>query len=170
MHIEGSCSCGAVRFSLESRAPYPFLRCYCTICRKTTGGGGYAINISGEAHTLKVHGKEHVKVYQAQLRDGEKSARSEHQRHFCAVCGSHLWGFHPAWPDLVHPVASVVDTPLPRPPEHVHMMLGSKATWLDVEGTHHDLQFDEYPDMSLAEWHERHGVYEREPQPRRATR
>ncbi len=170
MHIEGSCSCGAVRFSLESKAPYPFLRCYCSICRKTTGGGGYAINLSGEASTLKVQGKEHVKVYQATLREGAHSARSEHQRHFCAVCGSHLWAFHPAWADLVHPVASAVDSPLPRPPEHVHMMLGSKSSWVDVEGTDRDLRFEEYPDLSLAEWHERHGLYEGEPQARRATR
>lgn len=25
----------------------------------------------------------------------------------------------PEWPDLVHPLASVIDTPLPTPPEHV---------------------------------------------------
>lgn len=161
MHLAGSCSCGAVRFAVESRAPYPFLRCYCSICRKTAGSGGYAINLSGEADTLTIEGKDHVRVYQAMLEDADgKRVRSEHQRHFCGRCGSHLWAFHPSWPDLIHPLASAIDTPLPRPPEHVHMMLGSKASWVAVEGNPDDPHFDVYPELSLAEWHERHGVYE----------
>jgi hypothetical protein len=160
MHLEGSCSCGAVSFSVESRAPYPFLRCYCSICRKTAGGGGYAINVSGQADTLAVRGGEHVKVYRAMLDENGERSQSEHQRHFCGRCGSHLWAFHPSWPELIHPLASALDTPLPRPPEHVHMMLGSKASWVGVEGTPDDSSFEAYPDFSLAEWHERHHVYE----------
>jgi hypothetical protein len=31
-------SCGAVRFRVRSRHPYPYQRCYCSICRKTQGG------------------------------------------------------------------------------------------------------------------------------------
>jgi hypothetical protein len=49
MHLEGSCHCGAVSFSLTSEHPYPYQRCYCSICRKTQGGGGYSINICGLA-------------------------------------------------------------------------------------------------------------------------
>ena len=45
MKLEGSCHCQAVRFSLESAQPYPFMRCYCSICRKTAGGGGYALKL-----------------------------------------------------------------------------------------------------------------------------
>ena len=45
MHLHGSCHCGAVTFSLNSAHPYPFNICYCSICRKTAGGGGYAINL-----------------------------------------------------------------------------------------------------------------------------
>jgi hypothetical protein len=160
MYLEGSCHCGAVRFSVESRAPHPFMRCYCSICRKTTGCGGYAINLSGEAKTLKVRGKQHVRVYRAMLEEDGKRVQSEHQRHFCVECGSHLWAFHPAWPELIHPVAGAIDTKLPRPSEYVHMMLDSRAAWVAVEGTPHDTRFDAYPDLSLAEWHERHGVYE----------
>ena len=51
MQLEGSCHCGAVRFQLESPHPYPFNLCYCSICRKTSGGGGFAINISGDHST-----------------------------------------------------------------------------------------------------------------------
>lgn len=162
MHLEGSCHCGAVRFSVESRAPYPFLRCYCSICRKTTGGGGYAINISGDAKTLHVHGRQHVKVYRAMLDEGAgtEKIRSEHQRHFCGECGSHLWAFHPGWPELVHPVAGAVDTPLPKPDEHAHMMLASCAAWTEPEGKRGDAKFAEYPEFSLAQWHSQRGLYE----------
>jgi len=45
MKLKGSCHCGAVSFEVESKTPQPFMHCYCTICRKTQGGGGYTINI-----------------------------------------------------------------------------------------------------------------------------
>ena len=51
MKLEGSCHCGAVRFTMESPAPYPYIRCYCSICRKTGGGGGYASIVSGNGAT-----------------------------------------------------------------------------------------------------------------------
>src|SRR6476660_6972294 len=88
MQLEGSCHCGAVHFAVESHTPYPFMRCYCTICRKTAGGGGYAINIMGDARTLKVRGRAGVGIYRARLVEpGKKrSTRSPAQRHFCVKC------------------------------------------------------------------------------------
>ncbi len=160
MHLEGSCHCGAVRFSVESQAPYPFMRCYCTVCRKTSGGGGFLVNVSAKAKTLEVEGREQVKVYRAMLDEGGRRLQSEHERHFCARCGSHLWAFHPGWPDLVHPVAAAIDTPLPQPKEHLHMMLASCAPWVEVEGKKGDMKFAEFPDVSIAEWHRARGLYE----------
>lgn len=162
MLLRGSCHCGAVRFSVESRAPYPFMRCYCSICRKTTGCGGYAINLSGDTSTLSVEGKEHVRVYRAWLERDGKRVQSAHQRHFCGECGSHLWAHHPKWPELVHPVAGAIDSDLSTPPDYVHMMLGSKAGWVPVEGTPKDARFDAYPACSLEAWHRQHGLFEEE--------
>jgi hypothetical protein len=162
MHLEGSCHCQAVRFSLQSQQPYPFMLCYCSICRKTSGGGGFAINLGGDFASLQVEGREHVRVYQALVqRSGKtKPHQSPAQRHFCGMCGSSLWLWDPRWPELVHPLASAIDTPLPRPPERTHMMLGSKPNWVDIHADAQDKQFDEYPDESLAEWHERLGLVE----------
>lgn len=155
MILEGSCHCGAVTFSVDAYAPVPFARCYCSICRKTAGGGGFAINLGAWADTLKVQGEDHLGTYRAILEDG---SRSEARRRFCRECGSALWAFDPNWPDLVHPHASAIDTPLPEPPEVVHLMLGSKANWVTVpEGAEHR-HFDVYPDESLEEWHRRHGL------------
>jgi hypothetical protein len=69
-----------------------------------------------------------------------------------------LWLFSPEWPELIHPFASAIDTPLPVPPEHTHLMLGSKAPWVEVEAHPADQQFDVYPEESIAQWHERLGL------------
>lgn len=70
MRPDGSCHCGAARFRVESHAPFPYMRCQCSICRKTQGGGGYATNIMGEAPTLRVRGAKHVSVYRARIAEG----------------------------------------------------------------------------------------------------
>jgi hypothetical protein len=160
MQLEGSCHCGAVSFSLTSAHPYPYQRCYCSICRKTQGGGGYAINIAGDANSLKVRGRKHISIYHARLKDeGDKRARrSTAERHFCSFCGSGLWLFSPEWPDLVHPFASAIDTALPVPPERTHVMLGSKASWVEVQTQPADRECDVWPEESIAEWHERLGL------------
>lgn len=158
MLLEGSCHCRAVRFSVESHEPCPFMRCYCSICRKTAGGGGYAINLGADFRTLKVSGRRHLGVYRARMGDGDDAGVSTGERHFCKRCGSALWLYDPTWPELVHPHASAIDTPLPVPPVTTHMMLGSKAGWVHVEQHPGDACFDAYPDESLAQWHERHGL------------
>ncbi|MFX4220371.1 MAG: GFA family protein [Thalassobaculum sp.] len=154
MKLEGSCHCGRVRFSLESAHPYPFNLCYCSICRKTAGGGGFAINLGGEADTLRVEGEQHVTVYHVE----EPGGQSPLGRHFCSCCGSMLWAWDSRWPALVHPFASAVDTPLPVPPDRVHLMLASKAPWVEPAVGPEDRCFDQYPDDSIAEWHARRGL------------
>jgi hypothetical protein len=153
MQLEGSCHCGAVTFSVKSHEPVPFMRCYCSICRKTAGTGGYAVNLGAERKSLKVRGHEHLSVYQARMEDG---SRSTGERNFCRLCGTALWLYDPTWPDLVHPHAGAIDTPLPRPPDVVHMMLAFKPEWVDAHVRPADETFDDYPKESLAQWHERH--------------
>ena len=160
MKLEGSCHCGAVHFSLDSDGASPYQLCYCSICRKTQGGGGYAINLGGEAKSLRVTGRKAIAVYHARLpgADGKRRERSPAERHFCSLCGSALWLFDARWPELIHPFASAIDTPLPLPPQRTHLMLGSKAGWVEPDIRRGDKAFDEYPDESIAEWHDRHGL------------
>ncbi|MFO1209227.1 MAG: GFA family protein [Amaricoccus sp.] len=157
MHLEGSCHCGAVRFSVEAPEPYPFMLCYCSICRKTAGTGGFAINLGARTDTLKVEGEENVRSFHAVLHD-EGDAPSEGERKFCGVCGTALWVWDPRWPELVHPHAGAIDTALPVPPERTHLMLGSKAPWVEPCVGPDDKTFDRYPDESLAAWHQRLGL------------
>lgn len=151
MKLEGSCHCGSVRFRLETNTPYPYQRCYCTICRKTQGGGGYAVNIMGWADSLEVEGEENINVYHAVI-DGVESPL---ERRFCNKCGSALWVYHDKWPDLVHPFASAIDTDLPKPDETVHMMVDFKASWVDIPHGPGHVEFPGYPNKSIEVWHER---------------
>jgi hypothetical protein len=128
------------------------MRCYCSICRKTAGGGGYAINLGAKAATLKVTGKRHIGLFHAVI-DG---VESEGERRFCRKCDSALWVWDPSWPELVHPFASAIDTPLPAPPSSVHILLDSKAGWVKPAIGRRDESFDGYPDESLEAWHRRH--------------
>jgi hypothetical protein len=167
MKIEGSCRCGHVHFSCDAYAPVPFLRCYCSICRKTAGGGGYAINLGAFAKTLKIRGKKFLSVYRAKITDKGKTTTSSGERNFCNCCGSALWLFDPEWPELVHPFASAIDTPLPKAPERVHMMLDFKAPWVEVPTGKGEKHVRRYPKESLEAWHRRHGLLS---EPKRARR
>lgn len=164
MKLEGTCHCGGVRFTLFSAHPYPFNYCYCSICRKTAGGGGYAVNLGGDSSTLQVHGEENITVYRVRVPGGEPGTTKESpaQRHFCRFCGSALWVWDSRWPDLVHPFASAIDTDLPVPPEHTHLMTGSKATWVELRVSKNDKVFDGFPEESIAEWHRRLGLEDRD--------
>ncbi|MFA0810685.1 GFA family protein [Microbulbifer epialgicus] len=160
MELQGSCHCRSVRFSLNSGQPYPFNYCYCSICRKTAGGGGYSINLGGDFNSLRVEGREYLSVYQAKVEnpDTGRKCKSPAQRHFCSKCGSALWLWDSRWPELVHPFASAIDTELPVPPQRTHMMLQFASSWVEADIREGDKKFDFYPDESLAEWHKRHNL------------
>jgi hypothetical protein len=66
LQLEASCHCGAIQFKFShikpeltgrvvSKTPYPYLWCYCSICRKTNGSGGYGINIAAEVFSSPVY-------------------------------------------------------------------------------------------------------------------
>jgi len=161
MLLEGSCRCEAVRYTVRSHTPYPYQLCYCSICRKTAGGGGFAINLMGDMGTLEVKGRRSVGLYRAGIcgDDGGSCRVSTGERKFCRKCATALWLFDPEWPDLMHPFASAVDTPLPVPPVRTHLMLRYKPSWVVPVIGPGDLTFDLYPEESIEQWHKRHGLW-----------
>ncbi|EFN53553.1 hypothetical protein CHLNCDRAFT_25663 [Chlorella variabilis] len=178
MELQGSCRCGAVKFSCLSQAPVPFMRCYCRqgmqggagqrinrtgvhICRKVSGCGGYAINIMAQADSLKVTGRENLKPYRLMLpaESGGALQPSTNTRFFCKECGCHLWAQDPSWEQWCYPFAGAIDTELPVPPRSVHMMLKDKAPWVVPQVGPQDDQFDAYPDLSIEEWHKKHKLW-----------
>ncbi len=158
--LEGSCRCGAVRFSVASHAPCPYQLCYCSICRKTQGGGGFAINLSADNKSLEVRGRKAIGVYRAKIADKDGHCyTSTGERNFCIRCATALWLYDPEWPELVHPFASAIDTKLPAPPSKVHMMLKFKPAWVKPHFGRGDQKFPLYPVQSIEEWHRRRGLW-----------
>ncbi|MBS3647497.1 GFA family protein [Pseudaminobacter sp. 19-2017] len=159
--LKGSCSCRAVRFEVESHTPVPFMLCYCSICRKQQGGGGYAINLGATSATLKFDGESHLGLYRAEIQDDERPVCevSTGERRFCKECGSALWLYDPTWPELVHPFASAIDSELPKAPSQVHIMLKYKPNWVEPDIRPGDVSFELYPEDSIADWHKKHGLW-----------
>jgi hypothetical protein len=162
LKLEGSCRCGAVRFTCDSHTPQPYQRCYCSICRKTDGGGGYAINLGADARTLVVDDPDDVvRIFRAEIWDDEGGACevSTGERNFCSRCATALWLFSPEWPELAHPFASAIDSDLSIPPARVHLMLRYKANWVEPNVGPGDETFDLYPRQSLEDWHRERGLW-----------
>ena len=110
LDVDASCRCGSVQFVCQSHTPVPYQRCYCSICRKTAGGGGFAINIGANSKSLKVDGESSIGIFRAELKDDDGQCKlSTAERRFCTACGAALWLFSPEWPELIHPFASVVE-------------------------------------------------------------
>lgn len=155
MRLTGSCQCGRVTFRVASDTPYPFMFCYCSICRKTSGA--LTANIMGRRETLRTTGGRHLRCHHAVMRSrGRRARRSSAERWFCGACGTHLYVLDDRWPDGVWPNAAAVDTPLPVPPEHVQLMVRYKPDWVPMvdDGP----KYPEYPRLSIAAWHEQHGL------------
>ena len=161
MTLDGSCHCGAVRFSCESHTPQPYQRCYCAVCRKTAGGGGFVVNIMAVASSMQIEDPDDLRrVYRAQFVDADgNSFTSPAERSFCSRCASALWLGDPRWPDLIHPFASAIDTDLPVPPEGTHILLESKASWVVPQRGPADGCFDDYPAESIEDWHRARGLW-----------
>ncbi len=153
MQLEGSCHCGSVRFSLDTPESVPDLRCFCSICRKTAGSGGFGVNLGARVKGMTVDGAEHIRIY-----DPIGGREDGSGRRFCGNCGSPLWNWDGRWPDFIHPHVGAIDTPLPIPPVHVDMMLESAPEWARSGLGAPERTFDGYPDEALADLHEHHGL------------
>ncbi len=79
MKHDGSCLCGAVRFSVEGELHAPDA-CHCSQCRKQSGHYWASTNVKRDA--LKLEGADKLTWYQS----SEKVRRG-----FCSVCGSFLF-------------------------------------------------------------------------------
>jgi hypothetical protein len=155
MRLDGSCQCGKVRFRVDSTTPYPYMLCYCSICRKTSGA--VTSNVMGRRDTLEVTGKRHLRCHHAIVRNpGRRPVRSRGERWFCGRCGTHLYVLDDRWPEGVWPNAAALDTPLPVPPEYVQIMTRYRPRWVPAADT--GPRHPEYPPLSIAAWHERHGL------------
>src|SRR4029453_7675574 len=150
MRLEGSCDCGGIRFVVSSATPYPYRICYCRRCRKTAGSIGASINVIADADTLKLSGELVPTRYEHPVEPVVTT--------FCPRCGSPLLLEIPLFPQWTYPFAAAVDTPLPRPPEFIHVRTEERLEWVPQIGSEGDPSFEENTDESMVEWHRRLGL------------
>ncbi len=117
--MEGSCWCGAVRFTVRE----PFVRlsfCHCTSCKRISGGVGTANGRSRTEWIEVQEGRDRLTTYQPD----EGSAKT-----FCSVCGSNLFGG--GWPESEECSVrlSAIDDGLGDRRPELHTYVRSVASW-----------------------------------------
>ncbi len=131
--LTGSCHCQGVQFEVEALEPVG-VRCYCTICRKISGGPFSSIVRAKKDAFRITAGQELLDGYQA---------TSYFTRHHCTRCHSHIYGDMPQLPvvflrpGLFDPVA------LPKL-RFEHMFVADKVPWHDI--TDGEKQYPGLPD------------------------
>ena len=162
MLIKGSCRCAAVRFEVASHTPVPYQLCYCSICRKQQGGGGFAINLGANSTHSKSTGKRDLGLYRAEIEDDERPACeiSSGERRFLPEMRLGTLALRSA---LAGAGASVrlgsrqrVAGRARAGPPHAEIqgVMGRARHPARATGPS-----SLYPEESIADWHKRHGLW-----------
>jgi hypothetical protein len=106
---EGSCFCGAVRFTVTGE-PAAMGYCHCESCRAWSAGPVNAFTLWKPEALEVTQGKEQIGMF-------SKTPRSN--RKWCKACGGHLFTDHPHW-GLTDVYAAVIPRFAFEPGIHVH--------------------------------------------------
>ena len=121
MH-EGSCLCGAVKFTLLCE-PSMVSHCHCSMCRKAHGAA-FATYITVEKSNVRfLSGLDKLTSY---------NSSASIMRKFCSTCGSNVeWSGHPEYPDWMSIPLALFDTPFQPASIHQHFV-ESRVPWCEV--------------------------------------
>lgn len=106
----GSCLCGEVRFEISGEFDSFFL-CHCSRCRKDSGSAHAANLFSSTARLDWLSGEDKIRTF--------KLPATQHQKSFCAECGSALPGLQINGAMLVVPAGSLDSVVEARPDAHI---------------------------------------------------
>jgi len=121
--LRGSCLCKAVRF--EVRPPFlRFIHCYCSRCRKATGGVR-ATNIALVPDQFRwISGEELISRYDL------PEARS-FARQICTRCNCPVPNRSRNGEQVIVPVGTLDDEPSTKPT--AHRQWGSRVSWVAID-------------------------------------
>ncbi|MGD9816447.1 MAG: GFA family protein [Hyphomonadaceae bacterium] len=137
--FDGGCSCGAVRYRLNS-APMITHCCHCLDCQKQTGGA-FAINALIETARIDLTGDLH------KVEMPTPSGRG-HDVYRCPHCAVAIWSDYGRRPYLRFVRVATLDRPHAIAPD-VHIFTRSKVPWVRLpEGAR---AFEVFYDMAK-EW------------------
>jgi hypothetical protein len=118
----GSCLCGGVRYEIAAE-PAPIQICHCMQCRKAQGAA-IATNAPVPASSFRLlSGADLITAYESS--PGKK-------RCFCKVCGSPIYSYREAQPEVVRIRLGLINEDLAtRPVAHYHV--ASKCNWWSID-------------------------------------
>jgi hypothetical protein len=128
----GGCLCGAIRYECDAE-PIMMFKCHCRDCQHVSGGG-YIPGL--------LFARSDVRITKGALAHyaSASMAGGEHERGFCARCGSRITGGKS--PTTIGVVAGSLDDPsLFRPTMDIHVADAQPWDLLDPAMT----KFDRYP-------------------------
>ena len=115
---QGSCLCRSVRYEITG-ALGDFGYCHCTSCRKASGAG-HGANAPVDRQDFRLLGGGET------LREYESSPGK--RRVFCARCGSPIYAYLTASPEVLRLRLGSLDTPFAGQPR-AHTFVSEKAPW-----------------------------------------
>ena len=121
---QGSCLCQSVRYAIDGELG-DFGYCHCTSCRKA----------SGSAHGANVavdRARFHLLSGEGALREYESSPGK--LRVFCSACGSPMYAYLRATPEVLRVRMGSLDTPFTGR-ARAHTWVSDKAPWEAIEDT-----------------------------------
>lgn len=122
--MEGRCTCGAVRFRLET-GPLFVHCCHCTWCQRETGSA-FVLNAMIEADRVTVlSGKPELVLTPSVSGKGQKIAR-------CPKCHVALWSHYPGAGDAVSFVRVGTLEQAALVPPDIHIFTSTKVPWLGL--------------------------------------
>jgi hypothetical protein len=97
--LTGSCGCGAVKFEIDEPL-VGAIYCHCTRCQRRTGGASSATALVRPGTIRITQGEDKVKAW---------APEGGFRKHFCADCGSAVFGGPPDGDDITLVRLGVVD-------------------------------------------------------------
>lgn len=120
--MEGRCTCGAIRFQMET-APMFVHCCHCTWCQRETGSA-FVLNAMIETDRVTVlEGQPEMVLTPSNSGKGQKIAR-------CPTCRVALWSHYRGAGDAVSFVrVGTLEQPALVPPD-IHIFTSTKLPWV----------------------------------------
>jgi hypothetical protein len=128
--LEGSCLCGAIRYTVPDKFTYA-LNCHCSDCRRATGSAFKAFAGIEREKLRLTKGEGNILVF------GSENAHDVH----CKVCGSLLYSVVRSGKFVHVTLGTLIDDPTIRPTGHI--FVGDKARWFTI--TDNLPQYEEHP-------------------------
>jgi hypothetical protein len=119
--ITGHCECNLIRYEINSEIT-DFSHCHCSQCRRLHGAAYATFAGVAKQGFRYVSGEDSAKIYKSS---------ADHNRVFCAECGSNILVALDGYPDEVYVSMSSMDGN-PKCPPGYHIFVGSKAPWHEI--------------------------------------